>query len=101
MFGHHFISYSRIDAKHFATRLHDALLAEPLSFRAWLDVLELKAVIALGSIMSVLRAVSASPNGDNHNDEGRTLALLTKTRKARVVDLECESQLGAGRTSDL
>ena len=45
MFGHHFISYSRADAKHFAIQLHDALLAEPLSFRAWLDVLELNAGI--------------------------------------------------------
>ena len=43
-------------------------------------------MIALG-IMSVLRAVSASPNGDNHNDEGRTLTILTKTREARVIDL--------------
>jgi tetratricopeptide (TPR) repeat protein len=45
VFGHHFVSYSRVDAKDFATRLHDALLAGPLSFRAWLDVLELRAGI--------------------------------------------------------
>jgi hypothetical protein len=44
------------------------------------------ALMALG-IMGVLRTVSASPNGDNHNDEGRTLTILTKNREARVVDL--------------
>jgi hypothetical protein len=40
--------------------------------------------MALG-VIGVLGAVSASPD---NNDEGRTLAVLTKTREARVVDLD-------------
>jgi hypothetical protein len=45
-------------------------------------------VMALG-IMSVLRAVSASPDNKvpNNDDQGRTLTVLTKTREAEVVDL--------------
>jgi hypothetical protein len=49
------------------------------------------AVMALG-IMGVLRAVSAAPDNENQNtaSEGRnsTLTVLTKTREAKVVDLE-------------
>ena len=46
-------------------------------------------VVALG-IMGVLRAVSASPKGndDHNNDKGRsTLTVMTKTRELEVLDL--------------
>src|ERR671933_372719 len=35
--GHHFISYSSVDAQDFALRLCDTLTAGPPSFPAWLD----------------------------------------------------------------
>ncbi len=40
--NHHFISYSRIEAKDFALRLCDDLKAGPPALRAWIDVREIK-----------------------------------------------------------
>lgn len=37
MAGHHFISYSSVDAQDFVFQLHDVLLAGPLSIPVWLD----------------------------------------------------------------
>src|SRR5262245_28869601 len=37
MTGHHFISYSSVDGKEFALKLHDALEAPPDKIPAWFD----------------------------------------------------------------
>jgi hypothetical protein len=43
-------------------------------------------VVALG-IMGLLGGVGSASPDDDHNDKGRTLTVLTKTREEKVVDL--------------
>jgi nitrogen fixation-related uncharacterized protein len=43
-------------------------------------------VLALG-IIGLLGAVGSASPDDDHNDKGRTLTVLTKTREEKVVDL--------------
>lgn len=42
MGGHYFVSYSRVEAAEFATRLADRLVAGPPSYPVWLDVRDLQ-----------------------------------------------------------
>ena len=42
MGGHHFLSYSSVDGKNFALKLHDALEGGDPSFAVWMDVHDLK-----------------------------------------------------------